>query len=116
MGTWGTEFHESVEVKAEDYILIKTRVSPFYNTNLESVLRAQQIDTIIVLGVSTPNAILSTVKEGHDRDYKMIVLSDACSADNEGSHMAAIGIMGHLGSIISVNDLENNMKGPSRVE
>lgn len=105
LDTWGTEFHEYVDVQPEDFIITKHRVSPFYNTQLEPFLRAQKFERIVVCGVSTQNAVLSTVKEGHDRDYEMIVLANACSSHDEKTHEAMLEVMKALAQVLDVEGL-----------
>jgi nicotinamidase-related amidase len=60
----------------------KTRVGPFSTTDLHDQLEARGIGTLILAGISTSGVVLSTVREGHDRDYRLIVLSDL-TADRE---------------------------------
>ncbi|MBI3067847.1 MAG: cysteine hydrolase, partial [Betaproteobacteria bacterium] len=40
LGAWGTEIHPALAPAAEDFQIVKHRVSPFYSTNLEAILRA----------------------------------------------------------------------------
>jgi nicotinamidase-related amidase len=79
-----TQIHESVQPKPNEPIIIKYRISAFAGSNLEVILRAQQIDTLVVCGISTSGVVLSTVREAADKDYSITVLSDAClDADPE---------------------------------
>jgi nicotinamidase-related amidase len=65
-------------------VVSKYRISAFAGSNLEVILRAQQIDTLVVSGISTSGVVLSTVREAADKDYSIMVLSDAClDADSE---------------------------------
>src|SRR5215204_6418872 len=66
LNTWGTEFHEKLNVQTDDFIITKHRVSAFYGTSLEAFLRANQIQNLILIGVSTDMAIQSTAREAHD--------------------------------------------------
>lgn len=61
-----------------DLRVTKHRVSAFEGTNLEVLLRAQGIDTLILFGITTSGVVLSTVRQAADRDYKLIVLEDLC--------------------------------------
>ncbi|WP_413309836.1 isochorismatase family cysteine hydrolase [Bacillus sp. 1P10SD] len=79
-----TQIHESVQPKPDEPIITKYRISAFAGSNLEVILRAQQIDTLILSGISTSGVVLSTVREAADKDYSITVLSDAClDADSE---------------------------------
>ena len=79
-----TQIHESVLPKPNEPIITKFRISAFAGSNLEVILRAQQIDTLVLSGISTSGVVLSTVREAADKDYSITVLSDAClDADPE---------------------------------
>jgi len=77
-----TQIHDQVAPQAGDIIVRKVRVGPFGTTDLHDQLQAKGIDTLILAGISTSGVVLSAVRDGHDRDYRLIVLSDL-SADRE---------------------------------
>ena len=90
LGTWGTEIHPDLAPRPEDFQIVKHRVSPFYSTNLEAILRANGIARIYCSGFSINAVVQATVREGHDRDYEMVVLEDCCAAASEEEHNAAV--------------------------
>jgi nicotinamidase-related amidase len=75
-----TQIHVRVAPRDGDLIVRKTRVGAFSTTDLDAQLRSRGIDTIVLAGISTSGVVLSTVRDGADRDYRVLVLSDA-SAD-----------------------------------
>jgi nicotinamidase-related amidase len=75
-----TAVHERVAPLEGDIVVRKTRVGAFSTTDLAEQLSARGIDTIVLAGISTGGVVLSTVRDGHDRDFRVLVLSDA-SAD-----------------------------------
>jgi nicotinamidase-related amidase len=90
LGSWGTQTHPELGQRAEDIDIVKHRVSPFYATSLEAVLRAQGVQRIYCSGISTNAVVQATVREGHDRDYEIVVLEDACCALSAEEHEGAI--------------------------
>jgi nicotinamidase-related amidase len=90
LGSWGTEVHKDLAPQPGDFDIVKHRVSAFYGTNLEPVLRAHGIKRIICSGVSTVAVVNSTVRDAHDRDYVVEVLEDCCAAATTEDHEAAI--------------------------
>ncbi len=106
LGEWGTAFHDDLDYKKFDAVVTKPRVSPFYATALEAFLRAQQIDTVILSGVSTNNAIQAAARDAHDRDYKVIILEDACGAKNRQTHENTLALVKDFSEVIRVKDLE----------
>jgi len=77
-GSKGAEVHEKVAPKEGDIVLTKVRVGAFSTTNLATILGAQDIRHIVLLGLSTSGVILSTVRDAADKDYAITVLSDGC--------------------------------------
>lgn len=104
LNTWSTEYHPDLDFRPGDISIVKRRVSAFYNTDLEAILRAQGIDTVILCGVSTAMAIDHTARDAHDRDYNVIVLKDACAAMDQTHHDAALLVINRLGKIIQTQD------------
>lgn len=90
LGTWGTEVHPDLGQQAGDFDIVKHRVSPFYSTHLEAILRAHGIRRIYCSGISTNAVVQATVREGHDRDYEMVVLEDCCCGLSLEEHDNAI--------------------------
>ena len=57
----------------------KIRVGAMSTTDLESDLKAKGIKTLILAGIATGGVVLSTVRDAADKDYRIIVLKDACT-------------------------------------
>lgn len=74
-----TEIHPAVAPQPGDIVVTKRRVSAFAGSDLEVVLRAQRIDTLVLTGIATSGVVLSTVRAAADMDYRLIVLSDCCA-------------------------------------
>lgn len=90
LGSWGTEVLADFAPQPGDPDIIKHRVSPFYGTKLEPLLRAQGIRRLILSGVSTNGVVSAAVREGHDRDYACVVLEDCCAGATEEEHDHAL--------------------------
>ncbi|HZE05663.1 MAG TPA: cysteine hydrolase [Solirubrobacteraceae bacterium] len=73
-----TQIHDEIAPQEGDIVVRKTRVGPFSTTDLHEQLQARGIDTLILAGISTSGVVLSAVRDGHDRDYRLLVLSDLC--------------------------------------
>jgi len=77
-GARGTAIHPTVEPKAQDLVVMKRRVGAFSGSDLDLVLRARGIDTLVLTGVATSCVVLSTVRAAADLDYQLVVLRDLC--------------------------------------
>jgi nicotinamidase-related amidase len=78
-GSAGTEVHAAVAPKPGDVVVTKRRVSAFAGTDLEMVLRANGIETLVLAGIATSGVVLSTIRHAADADYKVFVVEDCCS-------------------------------------
>jgi nicotinamidase-related amidase len=103
LGSWGTEFVAEVAPKHTETIITKHRVSAFYATELELLLRTQGINTIYLAGVATDMAVESTARDGHDRDFNVIVVEDCCIAANREDHHNSLQAMRKLATIITAD-------------
>ncbi|GBR55176.1 isochorismate hydrolase [Neokomagataea thailandica NBRC 106555] len=101
----GTDFHPNLEVNLSDIIIEKPRVSGFYCTKLEAILRANKIDRLIIAGVSSTWAVQSTVRDAHDRDYEVFVCEPACAASTEDEHYVDMKILQEISKIINLDDM-----------
>jgi nicotinamidase-related amidase len=99
LGEWATELHESLEVDSGDFQVVKHRVSAFYGTSLDVILKSNQIETLLVGGVATDLAVQSTARDAHDRDYRVVVLEDLCAAGCQEDHDHAITSLAKIARI-----------------
>lgn len=80
----GSGIHSAVAPNTEDVVVTKHRVSAFAGTDLDMILRANGIETLILLGIATGGVVLSTIRHAADADYRLVVVRDCCGdADPE---------------------------------
>lgn len=72
--------HKAVAPRKGDLVERKTRVGAFAMTGLDELLTNLGVIDLVVAGAFTGSAILSTVRDAADRDYRVCVLED-CMAD-----------------------------------
>jgi nicotinamidase-related amidase len=90
-GAPGTDVHAAVAPKAGDVIVTKHRVSAFAGTDLDMILRANGIETLVVAGIATSGVVLSTVRHAADADYKVVVVEDCCADRDAEVHRVLVG-------------------------
>ncbi len=78
--------HPSVRPKEGDVVVGKHRVNALYGTDLDMVLRANDINNLIILGYATSGVVLSTVRYAADLDYRLFVVEDCCSDQDPEVH------------------------------
>ncbi|KAJ0531360.1 putative N-carbamoylsarcosine amidase [Helianthus annuus] len=97
-GSKGAELVDGLVIKQEDYKVVKTRFSAFFATQLHSVLQGAGIDSLVAVGVQTPNCIRQTVFDAVALDYKSVtVIVDATAAATPDVHAANIYDMKNIG-------------------
>jgi nicotinamidase-related amidase len=102
-----TAVHESVAPEPGDLLVRKTRVGAFSTTDLDDQLRAHQVDTLILAGISTSGVVLSTVRDASDRDYRVFVLADASADPRPGVHeFLTEQIFPNQAQVITIADLD----------
>lgn len=74
------EVIDALRPAASDIIVDKLFYSGFHNTDLDTILRARDVDTVVVCGTVTNVCCETTIRDGVHREYKMIALSDANAA------------------------------------
>jgi nicotinamidase-related amidase len=85
-GGLSTDIHPQVAPAPDDVIVTKHRVGAFGGTDLDMILRANEIDTLVMCGIATSGVILSTLRHASDADYRIFVVRDCCSDQDDEVH------------------------------
>jgi nicotinamidase-related amidase len=81
-----SEIHQAVAPQPGEVTVTKRRVSAFAGSDLDVVLRAGEIDALVLTGVATSGVVLSTLREASDLDFTLTVLADGCADPDEEVH------------------------------
>jgi nicotinamidase-related amidase len=95
---------DAIAPMGDEPIVRKPRMSGFYGSELQSLLMARDIDTVVLTGVATNFVVESTARYAVDCDYQVIVLEDCCTAGKLEDHQRAIESMTPLVHIASADD------------
>ncbi len=104
--SWGGQFHDLLKPLAGDLQIVKHRVSPFFATPLDLVLRQLGATHVYLSGVSTNGVIVSAVKDAHDLDYRPCVFEDTCAAANAENHRAAMLISERYADVLDSSSFD----------
>ena len=105
-----TQIHAGVAPRDGDIVVRKTRVGAFSTTDLDTQLRERGIDTIVLAGISTSGVTLSTVRDGADRDYRVLVLSDASADPDAEVHAFLTGtIFPRQAEVLTTEELASRL-------
>lgn len=76
-GGWDYELVQALPPQPGDIVVEKPRYSAFFNTNLDSLLRARGIRSLVFTGIATNVCVESTLRDGFFLEYFGVVLHDA---------------------------------------
>lgn len=82
--------HPEVAPVGDEPVITKHRVSAFWGTDLDMILRANEIETLILLGIATSGVVLSTLLDASDADYTLAVVKDCCADQDLELHACLI--------------------------
>jgi ureidoacrylate peracid hydrolase len=87
----------------DEPVVIKRRYSGFHGTDLENILRGLRAETLFICGVNTNNCVLATVYDAFSRDFRIVVLADACGSMNgeEYHRFALMEVEAALGFVMT---------------
>jgi ureidoacrylate peracid hydrolase len=75
-GSDAAKLSPRLKVEPGDIVLVKPRYGAFTGTDLDLILRAKGIDTVIIGGIATNVCCDTTAREANMRDYKVFFLGD----------------------------------------
>lgn len=86
VGSPGAAICEELTPQTGDLVINKHGVDPFNSTHLANVLRARDVETLVLMGVWTNYVVEATARTGADSGYRIIVVTDGCASDTEDHH------------------------------
>ena len=90
-GGWDFALIDELQPLPQDIIIEKPRYSGFFNTALDSILRARGIRNLVFVGIATNVCVESTLRDGFFLEYFGVALKDACyQAGPQEAHDAAL--------------------------
>jgi ureidoacrylate peracid hydrolase len=88
-GTWGAEFYEIRPLPGEP-VVIKHRYSGMIGTELDSVLKKHDVQSLLMAGVATDTCVEGTARDAYFMDYYVSLVSDCSGALSENDHLSAL--------------------------
>jgi len=105
LGDESSAIPDAITPQDGDVVIVKHRVSAFEGTDLAMLLRAHDIETLILFGIATSGVVLSTVRQGADLDYRLVVLGDLCYDGDAEVHQFLIeNILPRQAQVIAASD------------
>ncbi|KIW87222.1 uncharacterized protein Z519_12125 [Cladophialophora bantiana CBS 173.52] len=99
-GDASTQIHPAVAPQEGDILVTKRRVSALHGTDLDLILRSLDVESLVISGLSTSGVVMSTVRQGADMDYKLVVLEDLCLDAEQDMHAAALKVIAKQAQVV----------------
>lgn len=105
-GTWGAELYEGIAPLPHERVVIKHRYSAFINTDLNTVLKAKEVESVLVTGVATNVCVETTARDAFMYDYYVTMVDDCSAAYNQPLHESTLeNIRRHFGLVASSGEI-----------
>ena len=118
-GTWGADFFGDIRPQEgpREVTITKHRYSAFWGTDLDLILRSNNIKTVVMTGVATSVCVESTTRDAFFNDYYVVMVDDACADYFQEAHDATLSIIRRsFGFVVSAADMVELWSGAGNVE
>lgn len=110
-GTKGAEIIGQLKPKENEYVIKKIRMSAFFNTDLDSILRSLSVKNIVVVGIQTPTCVRATAFDAVAYNYNTWLVEDAVAGQSQKIHEANVRDMKNIGiQIIKTGQVRGILK------
>ncbi len=104
-GTLGQEIIDELKPQEGDLIVRKYRSSAFWGTNLDMLLRSNNIKSVIMTGCTTEGCVEFTARDALFNDYYVIIPEDCVASDDPQQHEASLFLMRHRFDVVLSTDI-----------
>jgi biuret amidohydrolase len=104
----GSPWTEFVTKVAPEDLLVETkkRLSAFYPTDLDFLLRNMRIETVVLDGGFTDCCVLNTAFDASNHNYRVVVAQDLVRGTDDSLEAAALAMVSlHIGLVVDSADL-----------
>src|SRR5690606_6322705 len=92
LGSHGYDLWPAMDARAEELRVPKTRYSAFIqgSSELDSILRSRDIDTLVITGTATNVCCESTARDAMMLNYRVAMVSDGTATYNDAFHASSM--------------------------
>jgi isochorismate hydrolase len=82
------EWPEEYAPRPQDTIILKNKPSCFFATPLESFLRYDDVDSLVIVGVSTSGCVRAAACDAFSHNFRVVVVEEAVGDRSPSAHLA----------------------------
>lgn len=106
------EFAQGLEPAAGEPVITKQYASAFFGTSLDSLLRTQGVDCIMIAGMSTSGCVRATGVDAVQHGFIPIVVADACGDRHPAPHQASLfDLQAKYADVVTLEAVERVLAG-----
>ena len=110
-GTWDADIVDDIKPHENDHIVIKRRDSAFQDTEIEVWLKSIKVDTLIFCGIDTAVSVESSLRDGFNRGYDVILISDATTSISKEKYESTLdNVKGYYGLVMHSKEFVHSIK------
>lgn len=118
-GTWDGATIDELKPRDDEHVVIKRRDSAFQDTELRVWLQSEGINLLIFAGIDTSICVETSLRDGFNLGYDVVVISDATASGNREHYKTTLErVSDYYGLVMNIerfkkamNDLDKeNMK------
>jgi ureidoacrylate peracid hydrolase len=110
--TWGAEFYDGIAPRSDERVVIKHRYSAFINTDMNTVLKAKGIESVLVTGIATNVCVETTARDAYMYDYYVTMVGDCAAAYDPKLHETTLeNIRRHFGLAVNSDEIIQTWQG-----
>jgi nicotinamidase-related amidase len=109
--------HPALTPAENEVVVTKNRISAFAGTDLDLLLRAHDVETLVMFGIATSGVVLGSFQSAVDVDYETVVISDCCAdLDMELHQLLLDKHFPRFGTVTTAAEIEKMLEASSLVQ
>jgi nicotinamidase-related amidase len=104
-GSFGWQIMEPFKPTDNDFFIDKRRPTMFIGNEFETIMQNRGATTVVMISCTTDGGVETTVRDGHNRGYLMVVVRDCVGTYTEDGHNAALKRMERYADVVEAKEL-----------